>query len=193
MEQKETDAAEKAGKLMSTFEKSFLHVRSTFHPPGLQGEIAGKSSNVAFAARHIVQVHRNELSTGSCNVVVTVMDGEPFSPLVFTFMETILMKQRIPISGKTTSLKSVVCITPISPTRQTEPYTPAPSSSTATPTKALSSSAARTSSGASPASPPCTQGPASPSRPPCTPSRSRWPKRSAAGTAIQQPSARTCT
>ena len=77
MEQKETDAAEKAGKLMSSFEKSFLHVRSTFHPPNLQGEIAGKSSNVAFAARHIVQVHRTDLSTGSCNVVVTVMDGEP--------------------------------------------------------------------------------------------------------------------
>ena len=76
MEQKETDARDKAAKLISIFEKSFLAIRSTFHPPELQGEIAGKSSNVAFAARHIVQVHRAELSTGSCNVIATVMDGK---------------------------------------------------------------------------------------------------------------------
>lgn len=76
MEQKESDAVEKAGKLIARFEKSFLGVRSTFHPPGIQGEIAGKSSNVAFAARHIVQVHRAELSAGICNVLVTVMDAD---------------------------------------------------------------------------------------------------------------------
>ena len=75
MEQKETDAADKAQELISKFEKSFLHVRSTHHPAGLQGEIAGKSSNVAFAARQIVHVHRAELSAGSCNVIITVMDG----------------------------------------------------------------------------------------------------------------------
>ena len=75
MEQKETEAADKSQKLISKFEKSFLHVRSMFHPAGLQGEIAGKSSNVAFAARQIVHVHRAELRTGSCNVMITVMDG----------------------------------------------------------------------------------------------------------------------
>lgn len=74
MEQKETEATDKAQKLISNFEKSF-HVRSMFHPAGLQGEIAGKSSNVAFAARQIVHVHCAELSTGSCNVIITVIDG----------------------------------------------------------------------------------------------------------------------
>lgn len=74
MEQKESDAHDKAAKLLSAFEGSFLDIQSTFHPSSLPGEIAGKSSNVAFAARHIVQVHRAELSAS--NVIVTVMDGE---------------------------------------------------------------------------------------------------------------------
>lgn len=75
MEQKENISRDKAGHLISMFEKCFLHIRSTFHPSGVQGEIAGKSSNVACAARHIVEIHRNELKLDCCNVVVTVMDG----------------------------------------------------------------------------------------------------------------------
>lgn len=77
MEQKESDAHDKASKLISSFEHAFLDIQSTFHPSNLPGEIAGKSSNVAFAARHIVQVHRAEL--GSSNVIVTVMDGESYT------------------------------------------------------------------------------------------------------------------
>lgn len=76
MEQKEAGAAEKAEKLVSLYENSFALVQPTFHPPGLPLEIAGKSSNVAFAARCIGQVHRAELGSGSCNVIITVMDGE---------------------------------------------------------------------------------------------------------------------
>lgn len=75
MEQKEESAPEKAAKLTAAFEKSFLHVRSTFHPSGVQGEIAGKSSNVAFAARRIVEIHRADLKAEACNVIATVMDG----------------------------------------------------------------------------------------------------------------------
>lgn len=76
MEQKEDTAADKAAHLVSFFEKSFLHIRPTFHPPGVPGEIAGKSSNVAFAARRIVEIHRADLKMDCCNVVVTVMDGK---------------------------------------------------------------------------------------------------------------------
>lgn len=76
MEQKEDTSSDKAGHLVSKFEKSFLHICSTFHPSGIKGEIAGKSSNVAFAARRIVEIHRDELNEDSCNVVVTVMDGK---------------------------------------------------------------------------------------------------------------------
>ena len=76
MEQKEATASDKAAHLVSMFEKSFLHIRSTFHPTGIPGEIAGKSSNVACAARTIIEIHRPELKLDCCNVVVTVMDGK---------------------------------------------------------------------------------------------------------------------
>lgn len=76
MEQKEATASEKASHLMSMFEKSFLNIRPTFHATGVPGEIAGKSSNVACAARAIIEVHRPELKMDCCNVVVTVMDGK---------------------------------------------------------------------------------------------------------------------
>ncbi|KAF4212100.1 hypothetical protein CNMCM8980_002093 [Aspergillus fumigatiaffinis] len=76
MEQKEAGVAEKAAKLASAFEPSFRHIHATFHPANLPGEIAGKSSNVAFAARHIMEVHRAELDSGHCDVIVTVMDAD---------------------------------------------------------------------------------------------------------------------
>lgn len=75
MEQKEAIAADKAGHLVSTFEHCFLDIHTTFHPAGIKGEIAGKSSNVACAARRIMEVYRTELKVDCCNVMVTVMDG----------------------------------------------------------------------------------------------------------------------
>jgi hypothetical protein len=76
MEHKEDAASVKAAQLVSAFEKSFLDIQPTFHPSGVQGEIAGKSSNVAFAARRIVEIHRTALQSDACNVIVTVMDGK---------------------------------------------------------------------------------------------------------------------
>lgn len=75
MELKEESSMMKAAQLVSAFEDHFLGIHSTFHPPGIQGEIAGKSSNVAFAARSIIEVHRSSLRMDECNVMVTVMDG----------------------------------------------------------------------------------------------------------------------
>ncbi|KAJ5398211.1 hypothetical protein N7509_006324 [Penicillium cosmopolitanum] len=76
MEQKEAIAADKAGHLVSTFEHCFLDIHTTFHPAGIKGEIAGKSSNVACAARRIMEVHRTELKMDCCDVMVTVMDAD---------------------------------------------------------------------------------------------------------------------
>lgn len=75
MELKETAGVVKATQLISSFKDSFLDVQSTFHPSGVRGEIAGKSSNVAFAAQRIIEVHRPALQADDCKVVVTVMDG----------------------------------------------------------------------------------------------------------------------
>ncbi|OJJ49028.1 hypothetical protein ASPZODRAFT_13765 [Penicilliopsis zonata CBS 506.65] len=76
MEQKEQGAAEKAAMLVSAFEKAFHRIYTTFHPANLQGEIAGKSSNVSFAASRVVEVHRMELNTNTCDVIITVMDSD---------------------------------------------------------------------------------------------------------------------
>jgi hypothetical protein len=75
MEEKEKGAPEKAKELMARFGNSFYAIHATFHPVDLPGEIAGKSSNVAYAAREITSLHRHELREGNCKVVITVMDG----------------------------------------------------------------------------------------------------------------------
>ncbi|KAL4904428.1 hypothetical protein BDW74DRAFT_168449 [Aspergillus multicolor] len=73
MEQREVRAAEKAEKLALLYGQSFALIQATFHPDGLPLEVAGKNSNVAFAARRIRQIHLAELESGSCNVIITVM------------------------------------------------------------------------------------------------------------------------
>ena len=74
MEQKEECSDSKAATLVLLFERSFAAVRTTFHPPDLAGEIAGKSSNVAFAARQIFRDH--QLNPGKLDVIMTVIDCE---------------------------------------------------------------------------------------------------------------------
>ncbi|KAH8691201.1 glycosyl transferase family group 2-domain-containing protein [Talaromyces proteolyticus] len=76
MEEKEEEAPVKAKKLMTSFGSSFYAIHTTFHPAGLPGEIAGKSSNVAYAARQITNLHRYELHESDCKVVITVMDAD---------------------------------------------------------------------------------------------------------------------
>ncbi|GAD98923.1 hypothetical protein NFIA_039750 [Paecilomyces variotii No. 5] len=76
MEQRETEAADKATKLLSMFEGAFLHIRATFHPSGIPGEIAGKSSNVAYAAQHIIDVHAIDNDDDMVNILITVVDAD---------------------------------------------------------------------------------------------------------------------
>jgi hypothetical protein len=85
MEQKELHSAEKATLLMSAFDSRFLAISATFHPTGLPGEIAGKSSNVAFAAREIFRQHLGESEKD--NTIITVIDCKvlPENTPVLTF------------------------------------------------------------------------------------------------------------
>ena len=80
MEQKETEAAEKAAQLVSVFETSFAQIHATFHPPGVPGEIAGKSSNVAYAARHVLALHARDEENGAMDTLITVIDGVSIRP-----------------------------------------------------------------------------------------------------------------
>lgn len=75
MESKEAEATGKAAELLSTFEMAFLHIRATFHPSGVPGEIAGKSSNVAYAAQYIMNIHAREDDQDAMNILITVIDG----------------------------------------------------------------------------------------------------------------------
>lgn len=75
MEQKELEAPAKAVSLVSTFETRFSHIEATFHPSGVPGEIAGKSSNVAYAAQRIINSHRRDDREDLTNKLITVIDG----------------------------------------------------------------------------------------------------------------------
>ncbi|EED12126.1 hypothetical protein TSTA_001940 [Talaromyces stipitatus ATCC 10500] len=75
MEQKEVKAPEKAATLISSFQGQFRDICGTFHPSGLPREISGKGSNVAWAAKHIVET-RSDSSFDSRDVIITVMDAD---------------------------------------------------------------------------------------------------------------------
>jgi hypothetical protein len=72
MEEKESTSMSKAKLLTTEFEKSFLTIRASIHPHAIEGEAAGKSSNVAFAARKVFANHQ----TDTQDVIITVMDGK---------------------------------------------------------------------------------------------------------------------
>lgn len=55
MEQSENESPEKASFLISKYTDQFFIITATFHPKGLTGEIRGKSSNTAWAAKQILQ------------------------------------------------------------------------------------------------------------------------------------------
>jgi hypothetical protein len=72
MERKEAGFEAKAACLISSFQRNFATVQATFHLSDLSGEIAGKSSNVSFAAKEIFRAHR--ASSSKLDVVITVID-----------------------------------------------------------------------------------------------------------------------
>jgi hypothetical protein len=71
MEEKEAGSTAKAKLLIAEFAQCFLAIKSSIHPYGIPGEAAGKSSNVAFAARKIFANHERD----GQDVIITVMDG----------------------------------------------------------------------------------------------------------------------
>jgi hypothetical protein len=71
MEEKEAGSTAKAKLLVTEFAQCFLAIKSSIHPYGIPGEAAGKSSNVAFAARKIFANHERD----GQDTIITVMDG----------------------------------------------------------------------------------------------------------------------
>ena len=84
MEQRDPGAKSQAENLIQHFNEAFHSMSYTLHPGDISGEVAGKSSNVSWAAR---QLSHNYVDTESRkNCIITIMDCEYHVryPFVFT-------------------------------------------------------------------------------------------------------------
>lgn len=76
MEDREQNVHDKAESLMMEFESRFLHMIATYHPKDIPGEVAGKSSNEAWAGREayktLVLGHGYDIN----KMVITIMDAD---------------------------------------------------------------------------------------------------------------------
>ena len=82
MEAREKGAIQKADQLMAEFRSSFKDIGYTLHPDRIEGEAAGKSSNLAWALRQAWNELRDEEDDERiARIVVTVIDSDSaFSP-----------------------------------------------------------------------------------------------------------------
>ena len=72
MEQREHNAETKALRFVNEFQKKFRSIDFTIHPSDIPGELAGKGSNMAWAARKLSEKY----SIGQRkDVIVTGIDG----------------------------------------------------------------------------------------------------------------------
>lgn len=77
MEAREHGGELKAAMLINEFAKKFRSIDYTVHPSDLPGEVAGKGSNAAWAARKISEKY----SIGQRkDVIVTGIDGMSIAP-----------------------------------------------------------------------------------------------------------------
>lgn len=74
MELRESSSPLKALQLLSEFRSSFKDMRYTLHPGGVEGEIAGKGSNVGWATRSIWMAMKGEEDREK--TVFTIMDSD---------------------------------------------------------------------------------------------------------------------
>lgn len=72
MEEAEKEAPAKAKLLLEKYQNSFNDITFTIHPFGRVGEIRGKSSNVAWAAREMVR----QCGGPRLEEIITVMDAD---------------------------------------------------------------------------------------------------------------------
>jgi len=73
MEQDESGSEAKAQTLIKEYKARFQTIESTMHPRGIPGEAQGKSSNLSWAAKYIINKYQRE--DAKRNVIVTVLDG----------------------------------------------------------------------------------------------------------------------
>ena len=84
MEQRDPDAESTAVQLIKIFSAKFRTISFTLHPGDISGEVAGKSSNVSWAARQLSHNYMDNELRKRC--IITVMDCKlkcqlPFSKI----------------------------------------------------------------------------------------------------------------
>jgi hypothetical protein len=83
MEEGEKEATQKANSLILKYQNQFFDISMTLHPCGRPGEIRGKSSNVAWAAKEMVR----QSGGPRLEDIITVMDADTcFAADYFTAM-----------------------------------------------------------------------------------------------------------
>merc|ERR1719238_1845524 len=77
MEAREAHAQEKANRIIANTRHLFAGIMAAYHPEGMPGEIAGKSSNTQWAYRAALQQWSPPLSRlDSSQVILTVGDAD---------------------------------------------------------------------------------------------------------------------
>ena len=85
MEEAEPGCRKKALQLYQEFGESFAGMFATFHPPNIPGEVRGKSSNEAWAGRHIKRRLVDEMGYDIDHLTVTSCDADTlFHPRYFS-------------------------------------------------------------------------------------------------------------
>jgi hypothetical protein len=74
MEERESEAQKKADILINEYQDLFLEITNSLHPADLEGETAGKSSNINWAARYMNNRYPSNYHR-SCQIV-TVIDSD---------------------------------------------------------------------------------------------------------------------
>lgn len=72
MEERDPTAQRTSEYLLNAFEGVFHSIQCTLHPSDISGEVAGKSSNVSWAAKELTRRYVDSLARDDC--VITVMD-----------------------------------------------------------------------------------------------------------------------
>lgn len=91
MEQAEPGCADKAAALIAECGQCFPAMVATYHPDDIQGEVRGKSSNEAWAARRVERFLTDDLGLDLRNVTVTSCDADTlfhrryFAALTYAF------------------------------------------------------------------------------------------------------------
>jgi len=80
LEGAEEGAEEKAAALREKFGDRFAGLYATFHPPDIPGEVRGKSSNEAWAARHIKRRLVDEMGYDVGHLTITSCDADTQFP-----------------------------------------------------------------------------------------------------------------